>query len=76
MKLKNEIERRIFASAYVRIFQDAHDRGPQACHREWAEKEKRDIVECWEATIAAQAIDEANGTVRLYRKGMREWKHE
>jgi hypothetical protein len=76
MKLKNDIERRIFAAAYVRIFQDAHDRGPQPCHRAWAEEEGRDVVECWEKTIAATAIDEANATVRLYRAGLREWKHD
>ena len=76
MKLKNDIERRIFAAAFVRIFQDAHDRGVQDCHRYSARKESREVIECWEATIAAQAIDEANGVVRLYRKGLREWSHE
>jgi hypothetical protein len=74
VKFRNETERLIYATAYATTFVDKHSYGVQDCHREWAREEGRDVVECWEATIAMQAIEEAEGIVTLHRKGLRERK--
>ncbi len=72
MKLRTDVERQIYATAFVRSFGERHDRGVTDAAREWAKDGGRDLVECWEATIAMQSIEDAEGYVALYRKGQKE----
>jgi hypothetical protein len=72
MKFRSETERAIYAAAFVRAFEDAHEYGVTNWARAEAEKTGENVVGTWESGIAIQALESAEGVVQIYRKALRD----